>query len=51
MPNGNSQQRSSPDFWVCHQQVGAEQGGVGCVAYSKDQAWLPWGQSEGPKVR
>ena len=31
MPNCNSQQRSSPDAGVHHQQVGAEQGGAGCI--------------------
>ena len=29
MPNRNSQQKSSPDARICHQQVGAEQGGAG----------------------
>ena len=31
MPNCNSLWRSSPDTHVCHQQVGAEQGGAGCM--------------------
>ena len=48
-PNSNSQRRSSPDARVCHQQAGAEQGRVGCTR--KDQAWMPWGQSEGANVR
>ena len=30
-PNGNSQ-RSSPETCIHHQQVGAEQGGTGCIA-------------------
>ena len=38
MPNGNSQWKSSPDVHIHHQQVGAEQGGVGCIAKGKDQA-------------
>ena len=38
MPNSNSQQRSNPDACIHHQQVEAEQGGVGCVAQGKDQA-------------
>ena len=28
-PNCNSQQRSSPDALICHQQARTEQGGVG----------------------
>ena len=32
LPNGNSQQRSTSDAHIHHQQVGAEQGGLGCVA-------------------
>ena len=32
MPNRNYQQRSSPDACVGQQQVGAEQGGAGCIA-------------------
>ena len=31
VPNHNSQQRSSPDTRVHHQQAGAEQGGMGCM--------------------
>ena len=31
MPNCNSQKRSSPDTCVCHQQVGAEQGGTAAL--------------------
>ena len=31
MPNCNSQGRSSPDAHICHQQVGAEQGGRCCM--------------------
>ena len=31
VPNCNSLWRSSPDTHVCHQQVGAEQGGAGCM--------------------
>ena len=30
-PNCNSQQRSSPEAPVHHQQAGAEQGGMGCM--------------------
>ena len=30
-PNHNCQQRSSPDAHLCHQQVGAGQGGTGCM--------------------
>ena len=30
-PNHNCQQRSSPDARLCHQQVGAGQGGAGCM--------------------
>ena len=51
MPNHNSQQRSSPDALICHQQAGTEQGGAGCIASGKDQAWMPWGQSEGANMR
>ena len=51
VPNGNSQQRSSPDACIHHQQAGAEQGGSGCIAYGKDKAWVPWGQSEGANRR
>ena len=47
MPNGNSQRRSSADAYIRHWQPGAGQGGAGCIAYSKDQAWMPQGQSEG----
>ena len=32
LPNGNSQQRSTSDAHIHHQQVGVEQGGLGCVA-------------------
>ena len=46
MPNGNSQWRSRPEARICPQQAGAEQGGMGCIAYGKDQAWMPWEQSE-----
>ena len=31
MPNRNSQQRNSPDAYVHHQQVRAEEGGAGCM--------------------
>ena len=31
-PNCNSQQRSSPEAYICHKQAGAEQGGTGCIA-------------------
>ena len=31
MPNYNSQWRTSPDDYVHHQQVGAEEGGTGCM--------------------
>ena len=31
-PYHNSQQRSSPDAHIHHQQAGAEQGGAGCIA-------------------
>ena len=37
MPNGNSQQKSSPDARICHQQAGAKQGGMGHTAWGKDQ--------------
>ena len=30
-PNHNSQQRSSPDAHIGHQQAGAEQGGASCM--------------------
>ena len=32
MPDGNSQQKSSPDAHNHHQQAGAEQEGVDCIA-------------------
>ena len=32
MPNGNSQQKSTPDTHIRHQQVGAEWGRVCCIA-------------------
>ena len=31
MPNPNCQWRSSTDAHICHQPVGAGQGGVGCI--------------------
>ena len=31
VPNSNSQQRSSPEARIHHQQVGVEQGGTGCM--------------------
>ena len=51
MPKSNSQQKSTPDALIHHQQVGVEQKGAGGIAYGQDQAWKPWGQSEGANVR
>ena len=51
MPKCNSQWRCSPDARLCLQQAGAEQGGMGCIAWGKDWAWMSWGQSEGANVR
>ena len=31
MPNSNSQQKSSPDIGIRHQQAGVEQGGLVCI--------------------
>ena len=30
-PNCNCQERSSPEACLCHQRIGAGQGGVGCI--------------------
>ena len=38
MPKNNSQQKSSPDALIRHQQVGAEWRGAGDIAQGKDQA-------------
>ena len=38
VPKGNSQQRSTPDPHIHHQQAGAEQGDAGCIAQGKDRA-------------
>ena len=51
MPKSNSQQKSTPDARICHQQVGAEQRGAGGIASGKDQAQMPWGQLEGAILR
>ena len=32
MPKNNSQQKSTPDACICHQQVGTEQRGAGNIA-------------------
>ena len=49
MPKSNSQQKSTRDAHIRHQQVGVEwRGGI---AWGKDQAQMPWGQSEGAFVR
>ena len=50
MPKSNSQQKSTPDARIRHQQVGEERRGAGGIAQGKDQAWVPWGQSEGAFV-
>ena len=50
MPKSNSQQKSTPDAHIHHQQVGAEQRGASRIAQGKDRAWVPWGQSEGAFV-
>ena len=44
MPKSNSQQKSTPDARIRHQQVEAERRG-------EERAWKPWGQSEGANVR
>ena len=41
MPNHNSQQRSNPDAHVCQQQVGAEQGGAGCMLRGRTRPECP----------
>ena len=51
MPKSNSQQKSTPDTRILHQQVGVKQRGVGGIAYGKDRVWVPWGQLEGAFVR
>ena len=38
MPKINSQQKSTPDACIHHQQVGAEGKGAGGIAQGKDQA-------------
>ena len=38
MPKGNSQQKSTPDARTHYQQVGAEQRGVGDIAWGKSWA-------------
>ena len=50
MPKSNSQQKSTPDTRIRHQQVGAERR-AGGIAYGKDRAWVSWGQSEGANAR
>ena len=42
-PNCNSQQKRSPDARICHQQVGAEQGGVGCIVKGRTRPECPEG--------
>ena len=51
MPKNNSQQKSTPDVRIRQQQEGPEWRGAGSIAFGKDQAWMPWGQSEGAKER
>ena len=41
MPKGNSPSREA---------AGTGPGGMGCIAWSKDRAWMPWGQSEGTNL-
>ena len=43
MPKSNSQQKSTPDTRIHHQQVGAEQRGAGGIAEGKDQPERPEG--------
>ena len=47
MPKSNSQQKSTLDAHICHQQLGAEQRRAGGIVWGKDQSWMPWGQLEG----
>ena len=51
MLKSNSQQKNTPDALIHHQQVGAERRGAGGIAKGKDQAWMPWGPSEGANVK
>ena len=51
MPKNNSQQKTTPDARIHHQQVGAERRGAGSIAWDKAWAWKPWGQSEGANAR
>ena len=51
MPKSNSQQKSTPDDRIHHQQVGAERIGAGGIALGKGRARMPWGQSEGTNLR
>ena len=51
MPKSNSQQKSTLDTRIWHQQVGAERRGAGDIAQGKDWAWILWGQWEGANVR
>ena len=51
MLKSNSQQKSTPDARIRHQQVGPEWRAAGGIAEGKDRAWKPWGQSEGAKER
>ena len=51
MPKSNSQQKSTPDARIRHQQVGAEPRRASGIAEGKDRAWVPWEQSEGAFVR
>ena len=43
MPKSNSQQESTPDARIRHQQVGTEQRGAGSIAEGKDRAKGPKG--------
>ena len=43
MPKKNSQQKSTPDARIRHQQVGAERRGAGGIACDKDQPKCPEG--------
>ena len=38
MPKSNSQQKSTPDARIRHQQVGAEWRGAGGIVWGKDRA-------------
>ena len=43
MPKGNSQQKSTPDARIRHQQVEAERRGAGGIAWGKDRPEGPEG--------